>query len=82
MSVDISEILYWLLCSGSLVSADDTGKETVEAGVGNDTDSEGGTVSDTVSGICVEKYGTDSKNVTSAGTKYFMVDGLLYRYLF
>jgi len=32
--------------SGSLVSAGGTGEETVKAGVGNDTDSEKGTVSD------------------------------------
>ena len=43
MSVDIS-----------LVSAGGTGKETVEVGVGNDTDSEGVTVSDTVRETCIE----------------------------
>jgi len=61
---------------GSLVSLGITGEKIVETGVGNDTDSEGGTVSDMVSGTYVEKYGTDSKNVTSSDTKYFLVEGL------
>ena len=38
---------------GSLVSAGGTAKETVEAGVGNGTDSEGGTILDAVS-LCRE----------------------------
>jgi len=42
----------------------------VEAGVGKDTNSEGGTVSDIVTGTCREKYRIDSKNVISVDTKY------------
>ena len=61
---------------GSLVSAGGIGKETVEAGVGNGTDRERGTVSDAVRGAYLEKYGLDSKNVTSAYTKYFLVERL------
>ena len=61
---------------GSLVSAGGTGEATIEAGIGNDTNNEGETVSDMVTGTCVEKYGTDSKNVTSTDTKYFLVEGL------
>ena len=30
-----------------------------------------------VRGTCVEKYETNSKNITSACTKYFPVEGLL-----
>ena len=55
---------------GSLVSAGGTGKETIEAGVGNDTDNEGGIVSDAVGEACVEKYETNSN------TKYFLMEGL------
>ena len=61
---------------GSLVSVGDTGEETVEAGVSNGTNSKGETVSDMVTETCVEKYGTDLKNVTSADTKYFLVEEL------
>jgi len=80
MSVDISEILNWIDAGGSVVSAGGINKAIVEAGVGNDTDSEGGTISDMMTGTCVEKYGTYSKNVTLADTKYFMVEG--YRSVF
>ena len=62
--------------AGSLVSAGNTGEETVEAYVGNGTDS------DTVTKTCVEKYETDSKNVTSADTTYFLAEGLQHQYLF
>jgi len=44
--------------------------------VDNDTDSEGGAVSNIVTGTYGEKYGIYSKNVTSADAKYFMVEGL------
>ena len=46
---------------GSRVSTSSTNGETIKAGVGNDTDNEGGTVLDIVTGTCGEKYGTDSK---------------------
>ena len=71
---------------GFLDSAGGTGKETVEAGVcgtvketveavvGNDTDNEGGIVSDVMRGACIEKYRTDTKNTTSADTKYLWRD--------
>jgi len=58
---------------GSVISDGGTGEATVEAGVDNGKDSEGGTVSDMVAGTCVEKYGADSKNVTSAYIKSFLV---------
>jgi len=48
----------------------------VKAGVGKDTNSKGGTVSDIVTGTCGEKYGINLKNVISANTKYFLVEGL------
>ena len=76
MSVDVSEFRTGFDAVGSEVSTDGTGEETVEAGVGNDTDSKGGTVSDIVTGTCGEKYGIDSKNVTSTDTKYFLVERL------
>ena len=50
-----------------------TGKK---AGINNGTVSDGGTVSDIVIGTCGEKYETESKNVTLADTKYFLVEGL------
>ena len=55
--------------NGSVVYADGTGEATVEAGVGNGTDNERETVSDMVTETCVEKYETDSENVTSVDTK-------------
>jgi len=64
-----------LIAEESRVSTSGPGEKTVEAGVGNDTDSEGGTVSDIMTGTCGE-YETESKNVTSADTKYFLVEGL------
>jgi len=39
---------------GSEVSTSDTGEESVEAGVGNDTNSERGIVSETVTRYCGE----------------------------
>ena len=57
---------------GSRVSTGSTDGETVEASIGNGTDSEGGTISDIVTGT----YGTDSKNAISADTKYFLVKEL------
>jgi len=60
---------------GSVVSVGGTGKETLSTGLGNDIDSEGGTVSDMLTEAC-EKYETDSKNVSSADTKYLLVEGL------
>jgi len=48
MSVDISKSRTGFDASGFLVSTDGSGEETVEAGVGNRTDSERGTVSDMV----------------------------------
>ena len=59
---------------GSGVSTGGTSEETVEAGVDNDTDSEGGTIPDIMTGACGEKYETDAKNVTSTDTKYFLVE--------
>jgi len=46
-----------------------------KAGAANGTDGERGTNSDAVTGPYGEKYGTDSKNMTSV-TKNFLVDGL------
>jgi len=65
-----------LVAGRSGVSTGGTGEEIIEAGVGNDTDNEVGTVSAIVIRTCGEKYKTDSKNITSAETKYFLVDGL------
>jgi len=48
MSADVYEIPNWLGCRGSGVSIGDTDEKTIEAGVSNDTVSEGGTVSDIV----------------------------------
>jgi len=47
------------------VSTSGTVKESAEAGAGNGTYSEREIVSKAVTGFCGEKYGTDSKNVTS-----------------
>ena len=49
---------------GSGVSTSGTGGEIVKTGVGKGTDTEGGTVSEIVTGTCEEKYEIDSKNVT------------------
>ena len=61
------------------MSTSGTGEESSEAsasnGAGNDADSER-VVSEAVTGCCEEKYKIDSKNVTSAGTKYFLVEEL------
>ena len=76
MNIDVSEISNWLSCRGSKVSTSSTGDETVEAGVGNDTNSEGGTISDIVTGTCGEKYGTYSKTIASVNTKYFLMERL------
>ena len=62
--------------SGSRVYTGGTGEETIEAGAGNDIVSDGRSVSDIVIGTCGEKYGIDSKNIISANTKYFLVEGL------
>jgi len=57
------------------VSPDDTSEESAKAGAGNGT-VRGGTDADAVPEINGEKYGTKSNNVTSADTKYFLVEGL------
>ena len=43
-----------MIAEESRVSTSGPGEKTVEAGVGNDTDSEGGTVSDIMTGTCGE----------------------------
>ena len=60
------------------MSFNDTGEETswITVGAGKGTNDEREIDSDAVTGPCGEKRGTDSKNVTSADTKYFLVDGL------
>ena len=86
MSVNMSEIFFsrWLQCGDVVVSFDDTGEETslTTVGAGKGTDSEREINSDAVTRSCGEKQGTDSKNVTSTDTKYFLVDGLQHRYPF
>jgi len=47
-----------LVAGESRVSIGGTGEEITEAGIGNDTVSEGGTMSDIVIRTCEEKYGT------------------------
>ena len=59
---------------GFVVSIGDIGKET--SGAGNRTDGRRGIDSDAITGLCGEKYGMDSKIVTSADSKYFLVEGL------
>jgi len=76
MSIDVSETQIGFDVGGSRVSTGGTGGETVETGIDNDTDSEEGTVSDILTRTCREKYRIYSKNITSADTKYFMVEGL------
>jgi len=63
---------------GVVLSSTDTDKETswTWAGAGNREDGERGTDSSVVTGPYKEKYEIDLKNVTSADTKYFLVDGL------
>jgi len=60
------------------VFVDDTGVETsgTRAGADNGTDGARGIDSDVVTGLCGKKYGMDSKNMTFADTKYFLVIGL------
>jgi len=65
-----------LVVGGSVVSTGNTGVKIVEAGVSNNTNSEEGIVSDIVTETYGEKYRTDSTNVTSSDTKYFLVGGL------
>jgi len=62
----------------TVVYAGDTDNETSEtrAGMDNKTDNGKGIGSDAVTGYCGEKYETDSRNVTFADTKYFMLMGL------
>jgi len=76
MSVDVSEIPNWLWCWWIQSFYCDIARETIEAGVGNDIDSEGGTVSDIMIKTCGEKYEINSKNVTSADIKYFLAEEL------
>ena len=61
---------------GSVVSADGTGEATVEASVSNDTNSEGGSVSNIVMGTCRRNKEPTQKNVKSADTKYFLMERL------
>ena len=75
MSVEYLKSRTGFDACGSVVSVGGTGKETLSTGLGNDIDSEGGTVSDMLTEAC-EKYETDSKNVTSANIKYFLVEVL------
>ena len=49
---------------------------------GKGTDGERKMDFDAVTGSCGEKQGTDSKNMTLADTKYFLVDGLQHWYPF
>jgi len=53
------------------MSVDDTSEETAATGADADNGTDGGRRidSDVVSRPCGEKYGTDSRNVTSADTK-------------
>ena len=46
----------------------------MKTSIGKGTDSEGKIVSEIVTGIYEEKYEIDSKNITSADTKYFLVE--------
>ena len=57
------------------MSTSGTCEESAEARAGNDTNSGREIVSEAVTGFCEEKYETDSKNVTSADTRYFLVEG-------
>jgi len=65
---------------GSEVFTSGTDEESAGAGAGNgadnDTDSGRGIVLESVIRRCWEKYGTDSKNVRSVDTKYFLMEGL------
>jgi len=60
------------------VSFNDTDEETskTKASAGNRTDGGRGTDSDAVTALCREKYKTDSKNMTSADIKYFLLERL------
>jgi len=62
---------------GSVGSVSDTGEETLGRGAGadNGTDCERWIKSDGVTKPCGGKYETNSKNVTSADTKY-LLEGL------
>jgi len=64
----------------SVVSVGDTSEETVGTGVGvgayNGIDGGRGINSNALTALCEEKYGIDSKNVTYADTKYFLLVGL------
>jgi len=57
------------------VSVSDTDKETSGTGARTDNGTDGGRGidSDKVTGPCEEKYGMDSKNMTSADTKCFLL---------
>jgi len=58
---------------GSEVSPGGTDEGTAEAGSDKDTDSGRGTDADAVPETSEEKYRTNSKNMKSADTKYFLV---------
>jgi len=62
------------------VSTSGTREESARASIGNDagnsTNSGRGIVLESVIRHCGEEYRTDSKNVTSADTKYFLVEEL------
>ena len=76
MSVDVSEIPNWLGCRGILSFYWWYWRRNIRSWCGNDTVSDGGSVSDIVIETCGEKYGTDSKNVTSPGNQASSVDFL------
>jgi len=61
---------------GSEVSSGGTCEEAGKVSAGKGTESEKGTDADVVPVTGGEKYETDSKNVTSADTKYFLVERL------
>ena len=61
---------------GSEVATSGTNEESSEAGAGNDTDSGRKIILEAITRYCGEKYETDSKNVTFADTKYFLIEGL------
>ena len=60
---------------GSEGSPGGIGEKSTEAGADNDTNRRG-TDADSILRIGGEKYKTDSKNVTSTDTKYFLVEEL------
>ena len=68
---------FWRGC-GIVVFDSDAGVETVGIRAGPDCGMRGGRGinSTAMSGLCRVKYGTYSKKITSANTKYLLVDGL------